>query len=98
MADIFEVKSVCSKTTLQNEYDDGLEVKFLTLGYQNRNSDVQYHISISGPDADIAWDVGDKLMLELRCLAYKHNNQWHISHQADSIQLIECSTDKTLEK
>ena len=98
MADILEVKSVSYKTTALNEYDSGLEVKFLTLGYQNRNSDVLYHVSISGPDADIAWDVGDKLMLELGCLAYKHNNRWHISHQADSIELLDCSTDKILEK
>ena len=98
MADIFEVMSVSSKTRVQNEYDSGHEVRFLTLGYQNRNSDVLYHVSISGPDADIAWDVGDKLMLELGCLAYKHHNQWHVSHQADSIQLLDCSTDKTLKK
>lgn len=96
MENIYEVESACGKTTVQDEFEGCQEVKFLTLKYPNSISDVRFHVSVYGQDADADWQEGDKLMLELRCPAYKHHNQWRVSHHADSIRFIECSINKNI--
>lgn len=93
---VLEVDSASGKTTVQGEFEGCMEVKFLTLKYPNSNSDVRFHVSVYGQDADVDWQEGDKLMLELRCPAYKHHNQWCVSHQADSVEFIECSINKNI--
>ena len=94
MLDFLEVETASGKTTVQDEFEGSMEVNFLTLKYPNANSDVRFHVSVYGQDADVDWQNGDKLMIELRCPAYKHHNQWHVSHQADSIRFLEFCINK----
>ena len=72
------------------------EARFLTLTDCSGNSENRYYVCLTGLDARVDWQEGDKLMLELRCPAYKHHNQWCVSHQADSVEFIECSINKNI--
>ena len=66
-----------------------LDVRYLTLSDNNKNSENRYYVSLTGKDADIEWHEGDRIMVELSFLAYKQSGQWHMSNRSDAIDLIE---------
>ena len=89
MANIFELLSVSDKVTVQDDYFGDHEARYLTLGNQNPKSGNRYYVSFMGQDAQIDWQVGDRIMVDLSLVAYKHQGQWHTSHRSDSIKFIE---------
>ena len=94
MADIYIVKSVTEKQTLQDDISGNQVVRYLTLGDKNPASGNRYYVCLSGKNADIEWQPGDRIMVELSLTAYKTQGQWHTSHCPDSINFIEINTLK----
>ena len=92
MTSILEVVSSSGKTTRQDDILGNQEVRFLTLTDWGGQSDNRYYVSLSGENAQIDWQEGDRIMVELGFLAYKHQGQWHISHPSDALKLIEISS------
>lgn len=89
LAEIYFVKSASEKMTLDDEMGGKQAVRYLTATDRNAGSENLYYFSLTGEDAEIEWQEGDSLMLELRFCAYKTNGQWHMSHCLGSIKLIE---------
>ena len=89
MADIYIVKSVTEKQTLQDDISGNQVVRYLTLGDKNPASGNRYYVSLTGQDAEIEWHEGDSIMVELWFVAYKSHGQWHMSNRSDSIKLVE---------
>ena len=89
MATILQVLSSSDKVTVQDEVFGDHDVRYLTLGNSNPASGNRYYVSLSGQDAQIDWQAGDRVMVELSLVAYKHQGQWHISHPSDALKLIE---------
>ena len=94
MVTIFQVLSFGSKTTIQDEVYGNQDVCQLTLGDTNPASGNRYYVSLSGENADIEWQPGDRIMVELSLTAYKTHGQWHVCHFPDAINLIEIDTTK----
>ena len=94
MVTIFRVLSAGSKTTVQDEVYGNHDERQLTLGDTNPASGNRYYVSLSGKNADIEWQPGDRIMVELSLTAYKTQGQWHTSHCPDSINFIEIDTLK----
>ena len=94
MRNIFEVESASGITTIQDELGCNQEIRFLTLRNRNKGSDTRYYVSLSGKDADIEWQEGDLMMLELCFCAYKTHGHWHMSNRRDSISFVEISNNK----
>ena len=92
MTSILEVVSSSGKTTRKDDILGNQEVRFLTLTDWGGQSDNRYYVSLSGENAQIDWQEGDRIMVELGFLAYKHQGQWHISHPSDALKLIEISS------
>lgn len=88
MATILKVLSVSGNTTILDNVCNH-DVKYFTLGDQNPASGNRYYVCLSGKAADIDWQVGDCIMVELSLLAYKSQGQWQINHCGDSINLVE---------
>ena len=89
MASIFNVLSVSDKVAVQDDYLGDHEARYLTLGDRNPASGNRYYVSLTGQDAQIDWQVGDRIMVELPFVAYKHQGQWHMSHRSDSLRFVE---------
>ena len=89
MANILQVVSVSGKTTVPDEVLGNQDVRYLTLGDKNPASGNRYYVSIAGKDADVDWQEGDRIMVELFFCAYKTQGQWHMSNRSDSIQFVE---------
>ena len=89
MTSILEVLSASGKTTIQDDILGNHEVLFLTLTDRCGNSDNRYYVCLEGEKAQIDWQAGDRIMVELSLCAYKHGNQWHMAKLSDSIQLVE---------
>lgn len=89
MTSIIEVVSSSGKTTRQDDILGNQDVCFLTLTDKGGQSENRYYVSLSGQDAQIDWQAGDRVMVELSLVAYKHQGQWHISHSSDALKLIE---------
>ena len=89
MATILEVLSASGKTTVQDDLFGNHDVRYLTLGNINPASGNRYYISLSGKDAGIDWQEGDRIMVDLIFCAYKTQGQWHMSQRSDSIMLVE---------
>ena len=89
MANILQVLSVSDQVTVQDEVFGNHDERYLTLGNRNSASENRYYVSLSGQDAEIDWHAGDRVMVELSLVAYKHQGQWHISHPSDAMKLIE---------
>jgi hypothetical protein len=92
MTSILEVLSASGKTTIQDDILGNKEVLFLTLTDRGGQSDNRYYVCLSGKNAQRDWQAGDRIMVELGFLAYKHQGQWHISHPSDALDLIEISS------
>jgi hypothetical protein len=88
MATIFRLLSVSDMVTIQDEFGNHDE-RYLTLGNSNPASGNRFYVCLSGQDAEIDWQVGDRIMVELSLTAYKHHGEWHISHPSDAITLVE---------
>lgn len=65
------------------------DVRFLTLTDCSGNSENRYYVCLTGLDARIDWQEGDRIMLELGICAYYHREQWYPSHRSDAVKLIE---------
>ncbi len=89
MAYIFIVLSSTAKMTLEDQMNGKLDVRYLTLSDNNKNSENRYYVSLTGKDAQIEWHEGDCIMVELSFLAYQQGGQWHVSNRSGSIDLIE---------
>lgn len=94
MVTILQVLSAGAKNTIQDEVYGNHDERQLTLGDTNPASDNRYHVSLSGKNADIEWQPGDRVMVELSLTAYKTQGQWHTSHCPESINFIEINTLK----
>lgn len=94
MATILELLSSSDKVTIQDEVFGNHDERYLTLGNRNSASENRYYVSLTGQDAGIDWQAGDRIMVELSLTAYKHQGQWHISHPSDALDLIEISNLK----
>jgi hypothetical protein len=92
MATILQVLSSSDKVTVQDEVFGNHDERYLTLGNTNPASENRFYVSLSGQDAQRDWQAGDRIMVELGFLAYKHQGQWHISHPSDALKLIEISS------
>jgi len=93
MATILQVMSVSGKTTVMDKVFENHDVRYLTLGNQNPASGNRYYVSLTGPDAEVDWQEGDSVMVELGFFAYKNKGQWHISHCSDAMNLIEIDSN-----
>lgn len=92
MTSVLEVVSSSGKTPRQDDILGNQEGCFLTLTDKGGQSDNRYYVSLSGQDAQIDWQEGDRIMVELSLVAYKHQGEWHISHPSDALKLIEISS------
>ena len=90
---LFKVLSSSGKTTEQDDVYGNRDVRYLTLGHKNPGSGNRYYVRLSGKDADIEWQEGDAVMVELGFCAYKTRGQWHMSHRNDAMELIEIDTN-----
>ena len=61
----------------------------LTLTDADPESDNRYFICLRGDAAEIDWQKGDALMVELALCAYKHGGQWHMATDQNSVELVE---------
>ena len=89
MATILELLSSSDKVTIQDEVFGNHDERYLTLGNRNSASEKRYYVSLSGQDAQIDWQAGDRIMVELRFVAYQQSGQWHMGNSSGSIDLIE---------
>ena len=94
METIFQVLSSGSKNTIQDEVYGNHDERQLTLGDKNPASENRYYVCLSGENADIEWQPGDRIMVELSLTAYKTQGKWHVSHCPDSINLIDINVLK----
>jgi hypothetical protein len=62
---------------------------FLTLTDKNTQSDNRYYVRLFRGNAEVDWQVGDSLLLDVCLCAYKTQGQWHMNKEQDSIELIE---------
>lgn len=89
MIDKLIIESSSDKTTVQDKLNGNQDVRYLTLRNPNKESNVRYYVSLTGKDADIEWQEGDHILVELSFCAYKAQGQWHLSNHWDSIKFIE---------
>ena len=89
MAQLFIVKSASEIMTLEDEMGEKLYVRYLTLTDNNKKSENLYYFSVRGKDAEIEWHQGDRIMVELRFVAYQQGGQWHMGNRSASVDLIE---------
>lgn len=96
MRKLMKVLAAKDKTCVQESRKD---VCYLTLGDKNPVSGNRYYVCLSGEEAGIKWQPGDDVMVELRLLAYKHHDQWHLCRHNDALEMIEidCYKDTKLE-
>ena len=62
---------------------------FLTLTDKNIQSDNRYYVRLFRGNAEVDWQVGDSLLVDVCLCAYKTQGQWHMHKEQDSIELIE---------
>ena len=62
---------------------------FLTLTDRNTQSDNRYYVRLFRGNAEVDWQVGDSLLVNVCLCAYKTQGQWHMNKEQDSIELIE---------
>ena len=62
---------------------------FLTLTDKNIQSDNRYYVRLFRGNAEVDWQVGDSLLVDVCLCAYKTQGQWHMNNEQDSIELIE---------
>lgn len=62
---------------------------FLTLTDKNIQSDNRYYVRLFRGNAEVDWQVGDSLLVDVCLCAYKTQGQWHMNKEQDSIELIE---------
>ena len=93
MATILRIESASDKITQQDDVYRNRDVRYLTLVHKNPGSGNRYYVRLSGEDADIEWQEGDAVMVELGFCAYKTGGQWHMSHRNDAMELIEIDTN-----
>ena len=62
---------------------------FLTLTDKNTQSDNRYYVRLFRGNAEVDWQVGDSLLVDVCLCAYKTQGQWHMNKEQDSIELIE---------
>ena len=62
---------------------------FLTLSDKNTQSDNHYYVRLFRGNAEVDWQVGDSLLVDVCLCAYKTQGQWHMNKEQDSIELIE---------
>jgi hypothetical protein len=62
---------------------------FLTLTDRNTQSDNRYYVRLFRGNAEVDWQVGDSLLVDVCLCAYKTQGQWHMNKEQDSIELIE---------
>ena len=72
------------------------DVRFLTLTECSGNSENRYYVCLTGKDARVDWQEGDRIMLELGIYAYYNKGQWHPCHHSDVVKLIEIGKDNGL--
>ena len=74
------------------------EVRFLTLTDCSGNSENRYYVCLTGLDARVDWQEGDRIMMELSACAYYHRGQWYSCHRSDAVKLIEIGNSKDSKK
>ena len=89
MVEILSVLSASGKVAMLDEEFGNHDVRYLTLGERNPASGNRYYVCLTREDAEIAFEVGDKVMVELNMCAYKHSGRWHKCLRGDSMKLIE---------
>ena len=94
MVEILSVLSASDKVAVLDKEFGNHDVRYLTLGERNPASGNRYYVSLSGENADIEWQPGDRIMVELSLTAYKTHGKWHVCHFPDAINLIEIDTTK----
>ena len=62
---------------------------FLTLTDKNTQSDNRYYVRLFRGNAEVDWQVGDSLLVDVCLCAHKNQGQWHMNKEQDSIELIE---------
>lgn len=62
---------------------------FLTLTDKNIQSGNRYYVRLFRGNAEVDWQVGDSLLVDVCLCAYKTQGQWHMNKEQDSIELIE---------
>jgi len=72
------------------------DVRFLTLTDCSGNSENRYYVCLTGKDARVDWQEGDRIMLELGIYAYYNKGQWHPCHHSDAVKLIEIGNIKDI--
>lgn len=82
-----------SKITIQDNLFKKHAVRYLTLSEKTLTSENRYHVSLTGKDAEIDWQLGDEILLEMNLLAIKTQGQWHMSHHSDEIKFIEVTNN-----
>jgi len=82
------VEKACKKAKFYDS-QDSRTVCYLTLGDVNSQSDNRYYVRLIGKEAEIDWQKGDRLMLNLSLSAYKTQGQWQFNDSKDTINLIE---------
>ncbi|MBO5630475.1 MAG: hypothetical protein J5965_15535 [Aeriscardovia sp.] len=89
MATILKVLSVSNKNSIQDRVLGNQGKLYLTLADKDERSDNRFYVSLSGKDAFMDWQLGDRIMVELNFIAYKNKGQWHNSYASDAIEIIE---------
>jgi len=89
MATIFKVISASNDISIQDEIMGCQDNRYLTLTETGEGSDNRYYVSLTGKAANVDWQEGDRIMVELNFIAYKNRGQWHSSHHSYAINLIE---------
>ena len=68
---------------------------YLTLS-ENTKSDNRYYVRLFYDIAEIDWQVGDIVMLEIGLCAYKTKGLWQLCIQSDSIELTEIDKNSNI--
>ena len=87
MRDILVVLSASGKTTKPGEKFE--EECFLTLTDCYGDSANRYYVRLTGKPAEVDWQEGDRLMVDMHLHAYKHHGLWLPCHDSDAMKLIE---------
>ena len=87
MRDILVVLSASEKTTKPNEKFEN--ERFLTLTDCYGNSANRYYVRLTGKPAEVDWQEGDRIMVDMHLHAYKNHGLWLPCHDSNALKLID---------
>ena len=88
MTKAFEVLAVSGKAADYGHQDR----IYLTLSEPSGKSENRYYVSLTGKEANLDWQIGDCILVNLGLCAYKNMGQWYVCHHPGALELIEIST------